>query len=192
MPIKPRFWVPALASLMLVACASQPTEPQSDLAASPLETTEPTSVIQSASFVTHNLEASVDFYVNFLGYKLLGTSTIDAEKSRQVVGALQPGEVRYASLAPAEWDAEAPSFSGVSFIEIPWAAGRGQVNDPQRPSRASELILAHRVTNIVEIEKRMRAADVPFVADLGPSGSGNSQSMAVLDPNGVRVEMYEY
>ena len=157
---------------------------------------DPTAQLRSASFVTRDLDASVEFYTRFLGYRELGRSEITADKSRQVVGAKGNETVRYVSLAPAMWTREDNQYAGVSFIEVRSAARSPFDQDGERASRAGELVLAHRVTNIDEIAERMAAAGVPIVvtmvAPLGPSGSGKSRSMAVLDPNGIRVEMYEY
>ena len=157
-----------------------------------LTRTPPTANLRSASFVTQDLDTSVAFYTTFLGYKELGRSEITADKSRQVVGATGDGTVRYVSLAPAMWSPEDSGYAGISFIEIPGAASSPFNQDGARPSGAGELVLAHRVENIDEIDRRMKKAGVPIVAPLGLSGSGRSRSMAVLDPNGIRVEMYEY
>lgn len=157
-----------------------------------LTRTPPTAQLRSASFITRDLDASVSFYVTYLGYKELGRSEISADKSRQVVGVIGDGTVRYVSLAPAMWSAEDNMYAGISFVEIPGAVESPFDQDGARPSRAGELVLAHRVSNIDEIERRIRKAGIPIVAPLGLSGSGRSRSMAVLDPNGIRVEMYEY
>lgn len=152
----------------------------------------PSAILRSASFVTRDLDATVEFYTGYLGYKELGRSEITAGKSRKVVGATGDDTVRYVSLAPAAWSEEKSDYAGLSFIEIPSADPSPFDQDGSRPSRAGELVLAHRVVNINEIADRMTAAGVPVVAPLGLSGSGKSRSMAVLDPNGIRVEMYEY
>lgn len=157
-----------------------------------LHAEEPVAELRSASFVTQDLDASVEFYTTYLGYRVLGRSEITAEKSRRVVGAKGDETVRYASLAPSKWTKENSAYAGVSFIEIEGAPASPFDQDAGRASRAGELVLAHRVWNIDEIAKRMAENGVPVVAPLGLSGSGKSRSMAVLDPNGVRVEMYEY
>ena len=156
------------------------------------EDVQPTAQLRSASIVTLDLDASVHFYTEFLGYQVLGRSEITAEKSRRVVGAKGDETVRYVSLAPSMWTREDNKYAGISFVEIRAAAASPFRQDSARASRGAEMILAHRVTGIDEIAARMRAADVPIVAPLGLSGSGKSRSMAVLDPNGIRVEMYEY
>lgn len=162
------------------------------LACAALADNLPTAQLRSASFVTRDLDACVAFYTEYLGYKELGRSEITAEKSRQVVGATADGTVRYVSLAPAAWTREDNAYAGISFIEIATANESPFDQDAQRASRGGELILAHRVANIDEIARRMGENDVPIVAPLSLSGSGKSRSMAVLDPNGIRVEMYEY
>ena len=150
--------------------------------------------LRSASFVTNDIDACIAFYSDLLGYHVIGDSTITAEKSRMVVGAHGDRKVlRYVSMAPTGWTIENQDLrAGVSFIEIEGAAATPFDQDASRPSRAAELILSHRVKNIDEIARRAEAMGIPFITPLGKSGSGKSTSMAVLDPNGVRVEMYEY
>lgn len=151
-----------------------------------------TANLRSASFVTRDIEASIAFYETYLGYRVLGRSEVTANKSRQVVGAMGEGDVKYVSMVPPMWSKETPHFAGISFIEIPNADESPFDQDGGRASRAGELILAHRVTNISEIAARVERDGIPVVAPLGKSGSGKSMSMAILDPNGIRVEMYEY
>ena len=150
--------------------------------------------LRSASFVTKDLDACIAFYRDLLGYHILGEREITAEKSRQVVGATSPDStVRYVSMAPRGWTLDAPDErAGISFIEIDSAESSPFDQDGERASRAGELVLAHRVQNIEEIAKRAAAMGIPVVASLSPSGSGRSMSMALLDPNGIRVELYEY
>lgn len=171
-----------VAAAMLLAITSASGSAQED----------PTATLRSASFVTRDLDLSVDFYTRYLGYKELGRSEITAPKSRQVVGASGEETVRYVSLAPSMWTREDNKYAGISFIEIRSAVASPFDQNGDRPSRAAELVLAHRVTDIDEIARRMAEDGVPIVAPLGLSGSGKSRSMAVLDPNGIRVEMYEY
>jgi catechol 2,3-dioxygenase-like lactoylglutathione lyase family enzyme len=175
--------------LALLACAAFATAPAARTAE---PATAPDALLRSASMITRDLEASVRFYVHYLGYVELGRSEVTAPKSRQVVGAASDGTVRYVALAPPESRGSRDAVAGISFVEIPGAAPSPFALEPGRRSRAGELILAHRVRGIDEIARRMRADGVPIVAELGPSGSGRSRSMAVLDPNGVRVELYEY
>lgn len=160
--------------------------------ASAQDNDDPTTILRSASFVTRDLDKTVAFYTELLGYKVLGQSEITAEKSRQVVGAKGTETVRYVSLAPAAWTKEDNKYAGISFIEIRGAKASPFDQDPTRPSREAELVLAHRAVNINEIARRAAEAGIPVVAPLGLSGSGKSKSMALLDPNGIRVELYEY
>ena len=78
--------------------------------------------------------------------------------------------------------------------------GRSNLHDVSEPAgpRDQHTVILHvfdnsdGFLNIDEIDRRMKKAGIPIVAPLGLSGSGRSRSMAVLDPNGIRVEMYEY
>lgn len=150
--------------------------------------------LRSASFVTRDLDACIAFYRDLLGYHVLGEREITAAKSRKVIGATTPGRtVRYVSMAPRGFTLDAPDErAGISFIEIDGAGTSPFDQDGERASRAGELVLAHRVQSIEEIARRATAMGVPIVATLSPSGSGRSTSMALLDPNGIRVELYEY
>jgi len=168
-------------AVLVLACAANSAEDK------PI-----TATLRSTSFVTNDLEASARFFKDYLGYKELGRSKVTADKSRQIVGARGSETVSYISLVPAGWSKENPENAGISFVGIPSASGSAYENNGRRASRSGELILAHRVTNIDAIERRMRKDNVIFIAPLGLSGSGKSRSMAVLDPNGNRIEMYEY
>jgi len=170
----------------MTACASAPLQP-----VLPPETAI-TANLGSASFITRDLDKSVAFYERYLGYKVLGRSEVTAAKSRQVVGAVGNSVVKYVSLVPAPWTPKKSHFTGISFVEIPESPPNAFSQNAARPSHAGELILAHRVTNIEDINRRIIAAGVPIIAPLGKSGSGKSMSMAFLDPNGIRVEIYEY
>ena len=109
-----------------------------------------------------------------------------------MVGASGGDTVRHVSLAVHECSKENSKLAGIGFVEIKSAEKSPFDQDGTRTSRAAELILAHQVTNIDEIARCMADADAHIVAPLGLSDSGKSRSMAVLDPNGVRVELYEY
>ena len=144
----------ATVSIMFACTHAQPAT-TAEKAETDAENTAPTAQLRSASFITSDLDASVKFYTEYLGYYALGTSEIEAEKSRAVVGAKGDARVRYASLAPAMWSKENSTYAGVSFIEIEGAEGSPFDQDGTRASRAGELVLAHRVTNIDEIARRM-------------------------------------
>lgn len=160
--------------------------------------------LANATFITNDLDRTLTFYQDGLGYQLLSVSAVDGEKSRRTVGALGDDPARIAYLAPAGWAAPAGddrrpgmifdsnTLAGLAFIEIASAESSDFPQEPVRPARTAEPILAHRVTNLEEVARRLDALEVTVVQPLGASSSGLSKSMAVLDPNGIRIELYEY
>lgn len=160
--------------------------------------------LANATFITRDLNATLAFYRDLLGYQVLAVSPITDPKSRATVGALVDEDVRIAYLAPAGWQSpesgeaspsmafDADSRAGLGFIEVPSATESGLGTSGQRQARAGEAILAHRVTGLAEIARRLSEAGATIVQPYGPSGSGRSMSMAVLDPGGMRIELYEY
>lgn len=175
----------------LTACATSFTEPYPNNTSHAVPI-EPQARLGSVSMITHDLDASIEFYTRYLGYKVMGTSLIDTPKPRRVVGATGNQTVRYVSLAATGLEQNNPPLTRISFIEIKQASRHKGNQNAKRASAIGDAVLAHRVVNIDLINQRIIADDIPIIAPLGLSGSGKSMSMAVLDPNGIRVEMYEY
>ena len=146
--------------------------------------------IRAATFVTTDLDASVAFYTDYLGFRELRRSGVEAAKSRRVIGLEGTAPAQYVSLAPADWTPDS-GLAGISFIGIEPMAGT-PAPDPGRAARGGEVILSSRTVGLEALSRRFAADGVPVIAPYGPSGSGRSMSMAVLDPNGIRVELYEY
>jgi len=109
-----------------------------------------------------------------------------------VLGASEESIVEYAALAPEGWTRDNPNASGIGLIQISDVDGTLFYKDPERRSKIGEFILAHRVSDITAIHDRVVEQGIPIVAPLSVSGSGKSTSMSILDPDGFRIEMYEY
>ena len=178
------------ATLLLSACATiQPTQTPP----TPLKIEgQSTALMRSASFVTHDLEASVNFYKTYLGYEELGRREVTAPKSRKVIGIKDGERAYYVPMGAAGHSPLESPAAGVSFIGIETPTTDHLSMNPSEPSKAGSIILSHRVWGIEEMARRFEADSVPIIAELSPSGSGRSLSMAVLDPNGNRVELYQY
>ena len=146
--------------------------------------------IRAATFITADLDASIAFYTDYLGFRELRRSDVEAAKSRRVIGLEGTDPALYVSLAPADWTPDS-GLAGISFIGIEPTA-EAPVPDPARAARGGEVILSSRTVGLEALSRRFAADGVPVIAPYGPSGSGRSMSMAVLDPNGIRVELYEY
>ncbi len=148
--------------------------------------------LSGTAFVTKNLEASIKFYVDILGYKELGRRNLEDARSLSNFGIVNGGSALYVSLAPAAFSRENRNFSTLNFVEIQDAEENVLQQDPNRGPVASETMTAYVVTGLDEIERKIKAAGIPIVAPLALSGTGRSRTLSVLDPNGVRVQFYEY
>lgn len=155
------------------------------------EETAITATISGAAFVTKNLEESIDFYKNYLGFKERKRIKIDTPGGLANFGVTGDKSLNYVALVPAEFSKENPML-GINFIEINEASNTPFSQDGKRTPIAGELMVAYAVKGLAEIERRMRKASIPIVASLTPSATGKSMTLAVLDPNGIRVQMYEY
>ena len=150
------------------------------------------SKLSGTAFVTKSLEASIKFYVDILGYKELGRRNLEDARSLSNFGIANGGSALYVSLAPAAFSRENRNFSTLNFVEIQDAEENVLRQDPNRSPVASETMTAYVVTGLDEIERKIKAAGIPIVAPLALSGTGRSRTLSVLDPNGVRVQFYEY
>ena len=178
----------ALAIISLFACASSPSVGQT---LSSDEANEPIVQTRSSNYFTHDLEATVAFYSELLGLEEAFRSDVAAPKSRESFGIFGDETISVVGFYPPEVDDAAKGFAGIAFFAI---EGRTEplynLNSENGP--VSGVVLAHRVSNVDDIERRMKAAGVTFVSELSLSATGRSRSMTVLDPNGILIEAYEF
>jgi len=153
---------------------------------------EVTSKLSGTAFVTKNLEASLKFYIDILGYKELGRKKLDDARSLSNFGIKEGNSVLYVSLVPDAFSDENRNFSTLNFVEINNAETNVLNQDAKRKPIQAETMTAYVVTGLKAIEKKIKKAGIPIIAPLALSGTGRSRTLSVLDPNGVRVQMYEY
>lgn len=144
------------------------------------------------TFVTTDLEASIQFYESYLGYSLRARRTIDNPAGLSPFGLAAGGSFEYANLVPGEYSEELRNFVHLNFAEIKSTRGSAYPDDSQRAPIASETVMAFSVTHLKETAQRMTDSNVPVVVPLALSASGRSLAITVLDPNGVRVQLYEF
>lgn len=153
---------------------------------------EITSHLSGKAFIVEDLEASIAFYSQILGYKVVRRRQIDSEATTSVFG-LPPGTViDYINLVPAEFSEDKPHFPGLNLVGVPAAQATSFPQDAARAPQISELVMAFEVTNLDLILERAQDMGLQIVAPLALSSTGLSQTLTVLDPNGIRVQMYEY
>ncbi len=180
---------PLLAtSLLFAGNAALASEQAGDTA----ETEAVTAKITGTSFLTDDAEKSAAFYVDFLGFKILRDSTTQSEATRAVYGLLAQESVRIILVVPSIWSREDPNHLGIAFAEIAGDADHPFPSNVSRLPRKGEPTIGFEVTGLVQIIERMEAAGIPTVVPLAPSATGRSQAVTVLDPNGMRIQLYEY
>ena len=188
------------AILMLASgCAGQPYAPDAAIAGLPqpeLTGSEINAVLRTATIYVKDWDASLRFYTEYLGYTSLGIRPIEEAKSLESIGAPAGSTARIMYMRPVNSRIARP-FAGnyLALIEVigPDVASYARpVSDPAR-AVAGEVVLAHQVVEIDRIYAAIQADPaVKLGSALTLSGSGASRSFSVIDPNGVRVEIFEY
>ena len=140
-----------------------------------------------------DLEASTRFYTEVMGYEVIGDGEITAQVSKLTVGASRDQNTRVvylrsAALVERELPASALALVYIEDDQLPQLT-RGA--DPEDAVQG-EVMLSLVVEGLEELLRRMEAGGYTILNGLQPSSSGRSMIASALDPNGVRLEMYEY
>ena len=144
------------------------------------------------TFITSDLDASIAFYQTYLGYKLRSRRTIDQPAVLGTFSVPSGESIGYANMVPGEYSEETRNFVHLNFAEAKSLQPSPVNQDAARGPIASETVLAFSVTDLERINAEMLAAGVPVILPLARSASGRSIAVTVLDPNGVRVQLYEF
>ena len=140
-----------------------------------------------------DLDASTRFYTEVLGYEVVGGGEITAEVSRRTVGANRKQTTRSVYLRSARLKERDLPPSGLALVYI--ADGDlAQLDRGSDPDDAvqGEIMLSLVVEGLADVLQRMKDGGYTILNDLQPSSSGKSMIASALDPNGIRLEMYEY
>lgn len=157
-----------------------------------VEETLISATLSGTVFVTKNLEKSIQFYTNFLGFKEYKRIVLDTPSGVEPFGFSGDKKLNYVSLVPAVWSKDNRNFPGLSFIEVIDGETNVFSQNGKRQLVQGEIIKGYSVKGLKLIEEKMRKAGVTFVTPMLTSPSGKSLTLTILDPNGVRIQMYEY
>lgn len=140
-----------------------------------------------------NLEESQRFYQDIMGYEVTGGGEITAEVSRHTVGAIKGQKTRSVYMRSAKLKDRDIAPSGIALVHIE-DDRLPQLRRGYDPNHAvqGEIMLSLVVEGLEELLARVKAAGYTVLNDLEPSSSGKSMIASILDPNGIRLEMYEY
>lgn len=147
--------------------------------------------LSGATYVTNDLQASLDFYKSYLGFREGRTRTLDDDSSRAIFGLEDGATVLYATLLPTNFSSERRDFTTLNFAEVRSAHSSPFKNSDSRKAIYGEPVMAFSVTQLENIESRMRANGIIVIDALKLSPTGRSMTLTVLDPNGVRIQLYE-
>ena len=141
--------------------------------------------------VTHDLEASLTFYVDILGQRVIERRQLDADRSRSWLQLGPKASVTFVVLAGSGEYPGGPVVGGrIAFLGIddPDRGARRVVN---RRATDTDMVLPHRVQNLDEIYRRIQDAGHAVLYPPAVSSTGRSRTMMLFDPNGHIVELFE-
>lgn len=180
-----------LTCWLFAACASSSSyEGQEVLKSETVANTKVTAHLSGTAFVTHDLEASIAFYESFLNYRVFRRATLNTGPNLSVWGTTE-GPVQYVAMVPHDFSNDNP-HPGLNFAQIEVATPEGNKLKADRRPQEGEAIFAYEVTGLEEIATKARDGKIPIVAPLALSATGKSQTLTLLDPNGLRIQLYEY
>ena len=140
-----------------------------------------------------DLEESTKFYTEVMGYEVVGGGDIEAAVSKHTVGAIRDQKTRSVYLRSASLLQRDVPPSGLALVHID-DDGLPQMGRGKDPNDAvqGEIMLSLVVEGLEELLARLSDAGYTVLNGLQPSSSGKSNIASALDPNGIRLEMYEY
>lgn len=192
-------WVSLVAGLMAAQslAAAQPLERAEEDVGESVGEGAINAVLRTATIYVKDWEASMRFYRDYLGYELMGEQPVTAQKSLDTIGVGEGGTARIAYLKPRnDWIKRPFVGTYMALVELGGPALEDRSYERVAPATQAirgEIILVHEVAGIDGIYAAMQQdATVMVVSPLSLSGTGRSRSFSAIDPNGVRVEMYEY
>jgi lactoylglutathione lyase len=135
-------------------------------------------------FQVEDLERSIRFYRDLLGFELVGTRTVEDEYIGRIVG--YPGvEIRQAFLKIPG------SEHGLELLDY-----RGVDRQPvdTRTANPGTAHICLKVTGLPEMHRRLTEAGVVFVSDpvavpFGPNAG--ALALYLQDPDGIRIELVQ-
>lgn len=185
----------ASAAILLPLSGMAAAHPDGEHAA---ETEQINAAPRTAAIYVKDWDASVRFYTEYLNYEVMGGGPIERPKSLEAVGAQEDDTARILYLRPRNARIER-EFTGFGLALIEFSNEADDIPSLERPAanrgRAvhGEVALVHEVREVERIYAAMEAdPKVTIVSPLSLSGTGLSRSFSVIDPNGVRLEIYEF
>jgi catechol 2,3-dioxygenase-like lactoylglutathione lyase family enzyme len=151
--------------------------------------------LRTAALIVRDMDESLAFYRDVLGYRIIVEKRVTDATSIETVGLEGHDGFRLIYLKP---NAEFPSHPfAASDISLVQPFGGTPTKKPAdvcdgKTTRIGQIVMSQQVQSLGAIAAKIKAGGYCVVSGLRPSATGQSRTLAVLDPNGIRVEMFEY
>jgi predicted enzyme related to lactoylglutathione lyase len=144
--------------------------------------------------IVKDLDASVNFYLSCFGFERTGGGEITADVSKRTVGAAPDQTARSAYIRAKPLQNREPRLTGFAIVEISGGDEPAILPrvDGDNGAIHGEVILSLIVERIEDIVTCAMANGGSVLNEPEPSSSGKSVIASLVDPGGVRIEMYEY
>ena len=144
--------------------------------------------------ITRDMDASVNFYLSCFGFERSGGGEITADVSKRTVGAAEDQTAQSVYIRAKPLQTREPRLTGFALIEIEGGAALPELPRVTGDNAAirGEVILSLIVERIDDIVACSEANGGTILNAPEPSSSGKSMIASLVDPGGVRIEMYEY
>lgn len=143
--------------------------------------------------MVRDLDASVRFYTEVMGYTVTGRGDITAPVSQRTVGSTRNRPTRSVYLRSSKLSLRDLPASSLALVHIA-DSDLPQMRRGANPDDAvqGEVMLSLVVEGIDELLRRLTKAGYRVLNGAQPSASGKSRIASALDPDGIRLELYEY
>lgn len=151
--------------------------------------------LRTAALIVRDMDESLAFYRDILGYTVRVDRVVTNPVSIETVGFENVTGFRIVYMLPNAAMTKHPfAASELSMSQPLGGAPMPKPSDPcaARTTRVGQVILSQQVEGLDTVAAKIAAGGYCVVSKLQLSGTKQSRTMAVLDPNGIRVELFEY
>ena len=150
------------------------------------------SLLLRSVIVTHDLEASVQFFRDILGQDIIEERALDAKRSQSWLDISDDADVTFmVFIGRGEYPGGPIQGGRIALIGIDDPQYDGPLPNLNRRGQHGSSVLPHRVGNLDEIYRRIQDAGLEVLYPPTTSSTGRSRTMMVYSPTGHIVELFE-
>jgi catechol 2,3-dioxygenase-like lactoylglutathione lyase family enzyme len=151
--------------------------------------------LRTAALIVCDMDESLAFYRDIWGYRIVVEKRVTDATSNETLGLDGYDGFRLIYLKPK---ADFPGHPfAASDISLAQPFGGTPIKKPTdvcdgKKTRIGQIVMSQQVQGLDAIAAKVKAGGYCVVSSLRHSATGQSRTSAVLDPNGIRVEIFEY